>query len=212
MKTWVFDLDGTLVDSLTVHFLTLETIFNENGLEFSKQKHEEVLKVTAKTLPAYFEKYFGPEGVEPGLKRFRELSIKYFETILPFEGIEDVLKILKSKNAQIAVWTARDMEATNFLLKHTGLDSYFSFCVTGSCVENCKPNPEGLQRISKYFGTAQDFVMVGDHENDMMGAKSFGAKAVRAKWDATMKNVSCHLSDWQFTDTAAFKNWIQETL
>jgi phosphoglycolate phosphatase len=211
MKHWVFDLDGTLVDSLTSHFQVLEKIFHRFDADFSSSEHLEVLKVNSKTLPKYFETKLGVAAVEPALVMFKELNTQSFKSIRAFPGIEDLLKTLQTQGMKLAVWTARDLEATNEILKHTGLSPYFSICVSGSCVDEGKPHPEGLKKIAAHFECgAESMVMVGDFDSDMLGAQAFGIKAIRVFWHPAVQIKKCEIADWQFHQVSEFRNWLSE--
>lgn len=213
MKYWVFDLDGTLVDSLTVHFQILEKVFSKFGMPFSKDDHHDVLKVTAKTLPNYFESRLGAENVESSMEFFRELTSKALKSIKPFDGIEELLKTLRSQGFHLAVWTARDLDATTEILKYTGLDSYFSICVSGCCTTQGKPHPEGLQKIAEHFkSAASEMVMVGDFDSDMLGAQAFGIKAVRVLWHPTVEKKKCDIANWQFEEVSQFREWAKQNV
>lgn len=209
MKYWVFDLDGTLVDSLTVHFQILEKVFSKFGMLFSKYDHHDVLKVTAKTLPNYFKSRLGTENVESAMELFRELTSEALKSIKPFDGIEELLETLRSQGFYLAVWTARDLAATTEILKYTGLDSYFSICVSGCCTAQGKPHPEGLQKIADHFRAAtSEMIMVGDFDSDMAGAKAFGIKAVRVLWHPSVERKKCEIASWQFDEVKQFQAWL----
>lgn len=211
MKHWIFDLDGTLVDSLTIHYQVLEKLFRKFDKPFSKDDHHDVLKVTSKTLPSYFDSRLGTENLELSLRLFRELTAEAMKIIKPFEGIEDLLKTLKHQGCHLAVWTARDLAATKEILKHTGLDFYFSICVSGCCTVQGKPHPEGLQKIADHFECGADsMVMVGDFDSDMLGAQAFGIKAIRVFWHPTVSDKECDIAGWQFHQVSALRNWIDE--
>lgn len=211
MKHWVFYLDGTLVDSLTTHFKVLKVVFENQGVGFSEADHHDVLKVSAKTLPDYFELKFGKEKLESALLHFFELSHAKMESIKGFDGIEKLLQTLQSQGHKLAVWTARDLEASQKLLSSTGLERYFSILVTGSCTEMGKPHPEGLQKIADHFrATTNEMVMIGDFESDMLGAKAFGIPAIRVLWHPEVNKKRCEIAKWQFHNIAEFQLWIEE--
>ena len=212
MKHWVFDLDGTIVDSLTVHFQILEKIFLKFNQPFSKKNHNELLKVTSKTLPNYFEFQFGLENVESALEMFSDLTNAALKSIKPFTGIEELLKTLKSKGSLLAVWTARDLAATQKILQYTGLESYFSICISGCCTTQGKPHPEGLQKIANHFESdSSEMVMVGDFDSDMLGAQVFGTKAIRVLWHPSVEYKKCEIANWQFSKVSDFQNWIDNS-
>lgn len=213
MKHWVFDLDGTLVDSLPAHFEVVETIFKTFNRPFSKENHHEVLKATAKTFAVFLEKHVGHKNLPLALAMFHELTNEALKTIRPFTGIEDVLKTLKSKQHHLAVWTARDLIVTEQILKHSGLSPYFSVCISGTCTAQAKPHPEGLQRIATHFNSdTSSMLMVGDFDSDMLGAQAFGIKAVRVNWHSLNSQPAtspCAIATWQFHKVSDFHEWIE---
>lgn len=209
MKYWIFDLDGTLVDSLTIHFNILKKVFIHFGSDFTEENHQEVLKVTAKTLPKYLESKLGTESAGSAHDMFQSLNNEAFREIKAFAGIENLLQSLKSDGRQLAVWTARDLEATEKILSHTGLSTYFSICISGSCTNEGKPHPEGLQRIADHFGSERDsMVMVGDFDSDMLGAQAFGIKAIRVIWHDAVPFKKCEIAHWQFSKVSDLSEWV----
>lgn len=212
MKHWVFDLDGTLVDSLTTHFHILKKIFNHFGSDFTKENHQEVLKITAKTLPEYLASKLGNDSVKPAHDMFQSLNSESYQDIKAFAGIEELLQSLSAGGAKLAVWTARDLEATKQILAHSGLSSYFSVCVSSTCTNEGKPHPEGLQKIADHFACERDsMVMVGDFDSDMLGAKAFGIKAIRVAWHDAVPAKRCEIAQWQFHKVSDLNEWtVQE--
>lgn len=208
MKYWVFDLDGTLVDSLSAHFGVFRNVFGHFGLNFTEENEREVLSVSAKTLPHYFESKLGLARAPLALSLFEDLTERSLSRVRAFDGIEDLLRLLKVNGAILSIWTARDLRATQKILHHSGLKNYFSICVSGSCTQQSKPHPEGLVRISEYFSSDRDsMIMIGDFDSDMLGAKSFGIKSVRASWQDAVPFKKCEMAHQQFTQVQEFKNW-----
>jgi beta-phosphoglucomutase-like phosphatase (HAD superfamily) len=77
MKYWVFDLDGTLVDSLTIHFQTMEKVFNHFDRSFGSDDHKEVLKLSSKSLPSYFLEKFDNNNVTAAQNLFKTSGLKW---------------------------------------------------------------------------------------------------------------------------------------
>lgn len=213
MKYWIFDLDGTLVDSLTIHFRTLEKVFAKFGRVFTAQDQKEVLHINARTLSSYYERHFGSAHVEEALKFYEKLTHQSLDQIKPFDGIEQLLQTLLNQDSKLAVWTARDMDATAKILKNTGLHSYFSICVSGTCTEMAKPHPSGLEKIADHFGAApSSMVMIGDFDSDMLGAQAFGSRSIRVLWHPTVEKKRCQLASWQFERVSDFQDWVEQKL
>ncbi len=210
MKYWVFDLDGTLVDSLTVHYQVMERVFSNFHLEFSREHQLEILKLSSNQLDFYFARKFGAANKEEALKIFERLTKESVNSIFPFPHIEEVLRYLKSKNCPLSVWTARDQKASHAILENTGLVNYFSIIVTGDCVQQGKPHPEGLEKIAAFFESSpNEMTMVGDFESDMRGAKNYHCRGIRVQWHNSLEKVDCSLADFQFHDIPSFQAWIE---
>lgn len=208
MKHWVFDLDGTLVDSLTSHFHVVSKVFNHFGKDFTSHHEQELLKITAKTLPDYFAEKLGFANTFESLAMFKSLNTESLKTIKVFDGIEPFLLALQKQGRKLAVWTARDREATEIILESTNLNRFFSICVSGTCVTNSKPHPEGLFKIAEHFnGSNKTMIMVGDFDSDMLGAQAFGCPAIRVNWHHSVPQPKCTIANQQFSKVSEMSHW-----
>lgn len=212
MKHWVFDLDGTLVDSHTIYFTSLQQVFAQLGAEFTQEDKNEVLRISSKDRESFFQKRLGIQHARRASALLMTRIQEDHRKIQPFAGVRELLDILQKSQAKIAVWTARELDSAQYTLEHTGLNKYISLCVSGSCVQQCKPHPEGLLRIAKHFACEPAVIhMVGDHDNDMNAAKACGAMALRAQWLHTAEaKADCSISDWQFSEVHTLIDWIQK--
>ena len=200
MKHWVFDLDGTLVDSFSHYFKALEGIFKQYGVEFTED-----LRLPALTHPllAFFEEHLGKAAVPAA---FAKLQVHSNDDA--FQGLDAFVRKVTENGAQVGIWTNRDLESAQLILQSTGLSRYSTICVSGDCVAQRKPHPEGLLRIIKLFGCRPDEVtMVGDHTHDVTAAKAIGARSVRASWHQYWAIEKCPHSDHQFYKTSEFEAW-----
>lgn len=205
MKHWVFDLDGTLVDSFHHYFVSLEEIFEGHGARFAPELRHAAL---TQPLVEFFEEKLGRDAVAPALQLLREKSNRDAESIRAFQALEETIRQLVARGSKVAVWTNRDLESASLILKHSGLEKYSELCVSGTCVVRRKPETEGLVRIIDHFGCAPgEVTMVGDHEHDVTAAKQVGARAVRASWHGYWREDDCTHADFQFRDAEEFRRW-----
>ena len=129
--------------------------------------------------------------------------------IRPFDGAVDLLSRLKDRGDRVAIWTSRDLASAALVLKHSGLDRFVQKCVSGTCVMEHTPHPEGLLRILGEYGCPpEDAVMVGDHENDMRAARQAGTYAIRASWNPHGETTPCVHAHQQFRRIADLKTWL----
>jgi HAD superfamily hydrolase (TIGR01509 family) len=210
MKHWVFDLDGTLVDSLSHYFAILQDIFAEHGLTLS---HENLRSSISQPIPGFLTTHLGAQNLPAALAVLQKRSEEDAARIQPFDGVLEILTHLQSKGSRLAMWTNRDFESAQLILKSSGLAPFFEVCVSGSCGFGHKPNPDGFGRIEDLFLCEKDTViLVGDHETDMLAAKALGIKAIRASWHSYWKSDSCAHADHQFYKVNDFRTWVFQNM
>jgi pyrophosphatase PpaX len=204
---WIFDLDGTLVDSVESYFDTLRHIFGLYKIPHTDADIERGLTMHSSLfLPQYFNEAQCMEASRAIQARSEEGSTK----IHAYPGIENVLKHLKNRGARLAVWTGRDSKSAKMILKNTQLTDYFDLCIGGSDVTEHKPHPQGIFKIMEHWKRENEpVVMVGDHEVDMRGALDSGIFGVRVTWSA-QNHKPCDLSHKEFPSVSGFHSWIQE--
>ncbi len=206
MKTWVFDLDGTLVDSFRHYYELLEDLVRRPITD------EEKKSVVAQAPLDFLSQNFGVDRVEELMRQVHHQGLKDAETIVAYPGAAELLTSLQESGRQVAIFTNRDRESATLILKHSGLSKLVNYVVTGSCVTVKKPSAEGLHQIQKKFlGTPDQFVMIGDHDCDMQAAKSFGAIGIRASWHKYWLDSECALAQKQFFEFEDFTSWARQT-
>ena len=202
MKTWVFDLDGTLVDSFGHYYVILE------GLVKRSMSIEEKKSVVAQAPVDFLRQKFGEERLQELLTQVFKQGTKDTESIQAYPGAFDLLKNLREKNRHVVVFTNRDLETSSLILKHSGLAPMVDHIVSGTCVSEKKPSPEGLHMIHKKFaGVPENYLMIGDHDCDMQAARSFGARGIRASWHNYWEDQVCELAHEQFHKFQDFSTW-----
>jgi len=204
---WVFDLDGTLVNSFPFYLAIVKNILTR----FEKTLSEDEVSVCLGQPAAKFFQYtLGDKLAEEALNELGTQSIADAEHIKPFPGVLSLLKNLKSQSKKIAVWTSRDLNSANLVLEKTGLNTYIDHCVSGCCVSVHKPNPEGLSKIAQFFSCeVSDMVVVGDHEYDVQAAKAAGAYGIRACWHGFDPPANCAYAQEVFRDVPSLSRRLE---
>jgi len=205
MKYWVFDLDGTLIDSFGFYLSIITDLFEQHEISLTPDHIKSCLGLPASK---FFEMHLGREHVNDAMDFLKSQSGEDLKSVKLFSGIMNSIKQLSSSGYAVAIWTSRDLASTEELIEYNELTNYIDFYVTSCCVENHKPHPEGLLKIAKYFSCdPTELVMIGDHDFDMHAAKAVGAKAIRASWHSHDSHGACSLSDHQFYKVDDFSSW-----
>jgi phosphoglycolate phosphatase-like HAD superfamily hydrolase len=207
MKLWIFDLDGTLTDSFPVFFRSMRSIFSRRGKEISDAQLHSALGTT---MPEFFALHLGAEHAAAAVRELAELSVISVNEVKPFEGIPECLELLRSRQREIGIWTARDRDSAERILASSGIGRFASHLVSGNCVTRAKPDPEGAQlTLARFSRTASESVMVGDHAHDVNAALSAGVFGVRASWNPYWPREACTIAQAQFFSVPDFARWIE---
>lgn len=184
----VFDLDGTLSDSIhSIKYCADQAVAGFGYGPFSEQQYKYFVGDGAANL---VRRALAAGGDTEGI-HFEEAFSKYREIfrencmyqVEPYEGIRELLAALKQKNVKIAVLSNKPhAETVNVIETLFGKD-YFD--VIQGQKENVaiKPSPEGVFQILERLGlTAGDILYLGDTSTDMKTGKGAGAFTVGALW------------------------------
>ena len=182
IKLVIWDLDGTLINSLPSTFAAMN-----DGIEDRVGR-----RLTADEIVAHF----GPTEVNVlagivGGAHAEECYLKYVAStekrireILPYPGITEVLDELKSGGYKMSIFTGRARRTSDIILKNLELEKYFSQVIAGDEVNHAKPHPEGVIKICKASGISPaETVFIGDSHYDIMAGRTAGVKTVAATWD-----------------------------
>ena len=183
----LFDLDGTLVDSLPDLAAAANRLLGELGLkplgeaEISLMVGDGVAKLVERALAAA-----GAGGVAlgPAVERFSAIyGAGAITRTRPYPGVREGLAALAEAGYSLAVCTNKPARATRAVLDGLGLGRYFAVVLGGDSVATRKPDPGPLIAALDRLGIAPgDAAMVGDHRNDVLAARAAGAKAIFARY------------------------------
>ena len=179
MKTaFIWDLDGTILDSYGLIVNSLHTIYSERGVEISK---EEILyEVISESVSTFIRKMEAKFGVPfDDLKdRYSNITHQDLLTITAMEHSKEILEYLNSLGIKNYVYTHRGVTSET-ILKHLGLYDYFSDMVTSLDDFKRKPDPEGLNYlINKYNLDRDNTYYVGDRSLDIECANNAHIKSI----------------------------------
>lgn len=176
----IFDLDGTLVDSLEDLAASVNYMRGEFGLQpitseavrqcIGKGAHN----LVTKTLPEYAEE------TDKALLIFLEhngSNIAVHSKLYP--GVMELLSTLQHANILLAVVSNKNTALCEQLLSVIGIADYFPVILGGDAVKSCKPAPDPLlEAISRTGASVGTTVMIGDSVNDFDAARAAGVRSI----------------------------------
>ena len=182
----MFDLDGTLVDSIGDIHHALNCALAEQG--HGPAQLDDVRVWVGNGTPILVHRAL--TGDWNG-KAESELHQKTFESFLRFyenrifvdtfiyPGVMETLERFKSNHKKMAVVTNKQEQQTLTLLHASGLGKYFDCVIGGDSLDKRKPDPLPLITACERLGVpADDCVMVGDSASDINAAKAAGLPVV----------------------------------
>ncbi len=182
----VFDLDGTLVDS--VPDLTLAVSAMMQDLSLHQPTQADLRRWVGNGAPMLVKRALtGQMDGEPDPALFERaqalFDIHYSKFICVesrlYDGVLAGLRLLRSAGMPLACVTNKPQRFTEPLLKRLAIDEYFSVILGGDATARRKPAPDPLLLAAKRLGVAPDrLLMVGDSVNDVGAARKAGCPII----------------------------------
>ena len=180
----VFDLDGTLLDTMTVVPEAYVRAIRELGGP-SLTPQELVAAWHLGPSPVVLAHFLGREATGDDLEHFYARMQECAGATQLFPGITGLLRALREDGYALAVYTSATRRSVGPVLARTGLGELVSVVVTGDEVARPKPAPDGLLDTCRLLGIpATAAAYVGDAETDLQCATAAGAIPVHARWSS----------------------------
>ncbi|WP_108659079.1 HAD family hydrolase [Acuticoccus kandeliae] len=172
---FIFDLDGTLVDSVYQHVLAWKEALDSEGIDLSVWRIHRKIGMSGglftNQLLRETELEISPERVDRLRAAHASAYRKYASQIRPLPGARELLAWLTEAEIPWAIATSGRMETAAVNLAALGVDPGMSVVVTRDQVKYAKPDPdlfvEAANRLKKPIETS---VIVGDSVWDMLAA------------------------------------------
>jgi pyrophosphatase PpaX len=175
----IFDLDGTLGDTLPATFAAFRTVFQARlGVEYSDR---EIRSMFGPDELGVFRRLI-PGAAEAATAEFlAEYERCHAPQTRPFEGIVPLLDTLAAREVACAVVTGKGAPSAVLSLRLLGLTEYFPRVEAGSPAGAVKP--AAIRRVLSAWGYAPEEVAgIGDHPSDVRAARATGIVALGAAW------------------------------
>ncbi len=183
----MFDLDGTLVDTLAGIANAINRASKKHG--YPPMPLKRIRGLIGNGGSALAEAVLSDAGRPSDSERIRELHRSYLEEYqgdplhgaVLYGGVVAVLDRLASSRVPMAVCTNKATTLALLILEGLGLAGYFEHILCGDSLQRCKPDPCQLDYVIERVGARRDAsVMVGDHDLDIAAARAAGVRSVYA--------------------------------
>ncbi|MBQ7948273.1 MAG: HAD family hydrolase [Clostridia bacterium] len=206
-ETVIFDLDGTLLD--TLDDLTAATNAALEKFSLPQRTREEVRSFVGNGIAKLIERAVGEEGKGLQAEALAEFKSYYAahcaDKTAPYDGILSLLRSLREKGVKTAVLSNKADFAVKSLAK-----TYFDGLLLAAVGENeaagirKKPAPDALFSVmNELSATAEKTVYVGDSDVDIQTAKNAGVACICVTWGFRDKDFLKREGGKIFVDTPA---------
>ena len=183
----LFDLDGTLVDTLPDLTNALNEVLRERG--HAPLAPAEVKPMIGDGMPMLLQRGFAARGADAAeAKAMQPRFIEIYEghaTNLsrPYPGVPETLTVLRAAGYATGVCTNKPQHATGEVLRDTGLAGLFDGYAGGDRFAVRKPDPGHLLGLVEALGGDRArAAMIGDSENDALSGRAAGMKLILMRY------------------------------
>lgn len=188
IKLCVFDLDGTLLNTLgniagnmnaTLEAFSLAPYPIENYRYFvgngSRALAEDALSGRGMNTPEFFAAFYA--------KFYERYAAHPHTGVTVYDGVFPLFDALGAQGVRIAVCTNKPQTAAEVSLRHFSLEEYISDILGGGDAYPLKPAPDAvLALMEKYGALKEEILFIGDSDVDMKTAVAAGVKGLGALW------------------------------
>jgi len=198
-KAYIFDLDGTLLDSMGVWEQVDVDFLAKRGITVPPDYMDALLSMTFHEAAAYTIKRFAlPDGVEDLTREWNEMAAyAYGHTVRMKPYAKEYLTTLRESGAKLAIATSLSAELRDPVLRNNGIDNFFDVICGTDEAGHGKSHPDIFLLTARKIGVPpQDCLVFEDILAAVKSAKN-ACMSVCAVYDKASEN------DWEQIKAAA---------
>jgi pyrophosphatase PpaX len=182
LTTVLFDLDGTLIDSIRLILDSYHHTLRTHRLP--ARTDAEWLRGIGTPLRVQFAEWREHPGLERMIDTYREYNLANHDAcVTPYPGITDVVRAIKSAGLATGLVTSKNRSGAERGLRLCDIEPLMDVIVGADDVENPKPHPEPVEKAMLYLGADPlRTVYVGDSVHDMASGRAARARTAAVLW------------------------------
>lgn len=183
IRTALFDLDGTLIDSIDLILASYRHTLAVHG--FPQVPDSEWMRGVGTPLRVQLGPWAkSPEELLALVATYREYNLaNHDEQILAFPGIAQLLQHIRAAGLRTGVVTSKNREGTKRGLGLFGLEEYIEVLVCADDVQRPKPHPEPVElAVARLGADPATTIFVGDSIHDLHSGRQAGVLTGAVLW------------------------------
>ncbi len=178
----LFDLDGTLIDSIDLLLQSMEAAFAGRVRRPTRPQWVAGIGTPLRTqLREWCDSDEEVSLLVEGYRRYQDLHLEALTTLYP--GVAEVVAWVREQGHQTGIVTSKGRGMTDRSLHHVGLEGLFDTIVTFEETKRHKPHPAPVELALSRLGVSPDrAIFVGDSPHDMASGRAAGVSTAAAQW------------------------------
>lgn len=199
----MFDLDGTLINTIPLIRWSFEQVFAHFGLPWDPG----VMKTIGVPLRDIADRYLPGRGEEFINVYAAIQKTRAREMTAVFPGTRRTLEAVRTTGYRTAVVTSKRRDPALAGMADTGIDRYIELAIAVEDVKHAKPDPEPVEKALHLLRTPPaEAVYIGDSWYDIQAGKSAGVATVAVTWGmASREQLAPHHPDFIVDSWAEFQ-------
>lgn len=209
MKAVIFDMDGTLIDSMGMWKDLDKDFFGKRNIEFTQEIANRVKTMSLKMCSEFFKDFYNlPETADEIYNEFCDRINEFYSyEVQEKENAFNVLKEYKQKGYKVVLGTATGKEFVDRVLERFDIEKYFDFVMTSDMASSSKSSPDFFRKIAdKLSIEPEEIFLFDDAPHALDAARKLGIVTVAVYDESAEKYWEKIVKENRYS-IRSFKEW-----
>jgi len=185
LSTFLFDLDGTLIDSIDLILRSYRHTMKIHRANEPLPPDDVWMKGLGTPLRVQFRHWTeDPAEIDAMVATYREYNLSHHDALAkPYDGVTAAVLALHATGKRLGLVTSKFVGGARRGLTLVGLEQAFEIIVGADSVTHPKPHPEPVLKALELLGAKPEgTVFIGDSRHDLECGRAAGVKTAAVLW------------------------------